>query len=228
MIASWDVRIAGHVVTNSYCGYQRPMARGLANRRTCVDQANQLRMRNEPSPTQLTFPFCKLRISYSRAIVVFIVRSEIVYNNFQSTMAQRSACINLTVYEKAPKKPLYKIVTLAGKQCRRVAVLGVSTADGLCKRLLANVATDALYDFASEDAAVSIPEDANEFCAEDVAHMAIGFVKGQVCRARIVDIAVLDEPVSPCLVRRSARVSSLVPNVRPSCVDYFFWRCMVQ
>jgi hypothetical protein len=102
-------------------------------------------------------------------------------------MVHFTASINLTVYEKAPKKTSYRPLTLGGKQSRRVAVLGLSSLDSLCKRLLANVARDALYDFASEEPNVSIPEDANEFCAEDVAQTALGFVKQQVCPAPIVD-----------------------------------------
>jgi hypothetical protein len=123
-------------------------------------------------------------------------------------MVQLTANIVFAVYEKAPKKALYKKVTMNGKQSRRLAVLGVSNADSLRKRLLANVATDAMYDFASEEPAVSIPEDANEFSAEDVVQMSLGFVKGQVCPAPIVDIVLLDESASPRTVRGHVEVCS--------------------
>jgi hypothetical protein len=102
-------------------------------------------------------------------------------------MVQLTAYINRTLYDKAPKKGFYKPRTLGGKQSRRVAMLWVSTADSLCKRLLAKGGRDALYDFASEvveGPTVRFPEDANEYCSEYVAQKAIGFVKQQVCPAR--------------------------------------------
>jgi hypothetical protein len=101
-------------------------------------------------------------------------------------MVQFTAYVNLTVYEKAPKRSVYRPLNLAGKSARRVAVLAVSTQDSLCKRLLANVERDALYDYTSHQGPpASIPEDSNEYCSEDVAQTAIGFVKGEVCSAHV-------------------------------------------
>jgi hypothetical protein len=104
-------------------------------------------------------------------------------------MVQLCAYINLTVYEKAPKKSIYRPLSVGGKQCRRIAVIGVSTLASLCKRLLANVCQDAVYDFKAFESDCSMPEDAVEFCVEDVARTALGYVKGEVWRAPVVNVA---------------------------------------
>jgi hypothetical protein len=96
-------------------------------------------------------------------------------------MVQHTAYITLRVYEKAPKKSFYRPVSFGSGNSRRLAVIGVSTVASVCKRLLEHVAVDALYDFTTDETNVNIPHDVNEFCAEDVAQSAVGFVKGEVC-----------------------------------------------
>jgi hypothetical protein len=50
---------------------------------------------------------------------------------------------------------------------------------------MADVDRDLFLDFKTDDLNVGIPLDANEFCAEDLARVVLGFLDGKV---RIVDI----------------------------------------
>jgi hypothetical protein len=95
---------------------------------------------------------------------------------------QRKAVIGRTVYEqvKAQKGAPYRPLSVNGASSRRIAVTLSSTVACIKARILSEVVHDQLYELAHQDDGCIYPEDIDEYCAEDVAQIALDFVQGKV------------------------------------------------
>jgi hypothetical protein len=96
---------------------------------------------------------------------------------------QRKATIGLTVYEKVTMQKgsvRYRPLSVNGAAFRRVAVTPASTAKSVTTRLLLDVGNDVFYELARRDGESDGAGGLDEYCAEDVALIAIGFVEGKV------------------------------------------------